>query len=113
MLVDAWMRRRVRIEVTGRIANPREMFSGVSAQYGRVVRRPRFPPFPIAMPALQEWNRARDSFWPLRVPWRRVLDATWIVKNNHGKLLCSTQEHVEDLQEASPLSQGKSGVRVA
>jgi hypothetical protein len=83
MFEDARMRRRVRIEIVRWSADPREMFAGVSAQYGRFVGGLGLTPFPISGPALQERNGARDSFGPLRMPWCRIFDATWIVKNNH------------------------------
>jgi hypothetical protein len=83
MFAAAWIGRRIRIEVVQRFANSREMFRSVSTQHFRFVGGLGLFPVPIFMSALQKRDSADDSCGPLRVPWRRIFDTTWIVKNNH------------------------------
>ncbi len=87
MLVDTRMRWRVRIEIMRGVANPREMLGRMATQYSRILGGPWLTPFPIAMAIFQNGNGARDSSGPLGMPWRRVIDASRIVKDDHGRSL--------------------------
>ena len=84
MFVYARMRRGIGIEIFCRVTNSREMFTRVGTQYGRFIGGPWLSPFPVPMPILQERDGAGDSSGPLGMPRRRVLDATRVVKDDHG-----------------------------
>ena len=88
MFVYAWMGRGIGVEILSRVTNSREVFTRVGTQYGRFIGGDWLTPFPVCMPLLQERDGARDSSGALGVPRRRVLDATRIVKNDHGN--CDT-----------------------
>jgi hypothetical protein len=55
----------------------------MGAQQITFLRRLWFAPFPITMSIFQHRNRARDSLRPFRMAWARILNAVWVMKNNH------------------------------